>query len=115
MTDRPTRRDLMRPVQLLAIAFACALFAGIVTLVSGGVFQTGVGVRALPLAGIVAGITFIGVLLGLSLLLLAIDPQEVGKTIDRPVLYDPEDDAPDPDPATDGTDAEERGPRSDPA
>lgn len=90
MTDHPTRRDLMRPVQLLAIAFACALFAGIVTMVTGGVFQNGVGLRVLPLAGIVAGITFIAVLLGLSLLLLAVDPHEVGKTIDRPVLFDPE-------------------------
>jgi len=88
MTDRPTRRDLLRPIQLLGVAFACALFAGVVTLVSGGVFQDGVGVRAIPLAGIVAGITFIVVLLGLSLLLLTVDPQQVTTTIDRPVLYD---------------------------
>ena len=90
MTDRSSRRELMRPVQLLAIAFACAIFAGGVTALSGGVFQSGVGVGALPLAGIVGGITFIVVLLGLSLLLLAVDPQEVTKTIDRAVLLDDE-------------------------
>lgn len=102
MTERSSRRELMRPVQLLAIAFACALFAGGVTAFSGGVFQDGVGVGALPLAGIVGGITFIVVLLGLSLLLLAVDPQEVTKTIDRAVLLDdepeqvaPDEDAPD--------------------
>ena len=37
--DRPTRRDLMKPLQLLGLAFAAALFAGIVTLVSMGFFQ----------------------------------------------------------------------------
>ena len=30
MTDKPTRRDLMRPAQLLGIAFGAALFAGVV-------------------------------------------------------------------------------------
>lgn len=97
MTERSSRRELMRPVQLLAIAFACAIFAGGVTALSGGVFQSGVGVGALPLAGIVGGITFIVVLLGLSLLLLAVDPQEVTKTIDRAVLLD---DEPGPDAGT---------------
>ena len=37
--DKPTRRDLMKPVQLLGLAFGAALFAGIVTLVSMGFFQ----------------------------------------------------------------------------
>ena len=97
MTERSSRRELMRPVQLLAIAFVCAIFAGGVTLVSGGAFQDGVGPRAIPLAAIVAGITFIVALLGLSLLLLAVDPQDVTKTIDRAVLLDdePDDAAPD--------------------
>ena len=39
MTDKPSRREIMRPVQLLGLAFAAALFAGIVTLVSMGFFQ----------------------------------------------------------------------------
>ena len=37
--DKPTRRDLMKPVQLLGLAFGAALFAGVVTLVSMGFFQ----------------------------------------------------------------------------
>ena len=37
--DKPTRRDLMKPIQLLGLAFGAALFTGIVTLVSMGFFQ----------------------------------------------------------------------------
>ncbi|MEG9492936.1 MAG: hypothetical protein MIJ73_09095 [Microbacterium aurum] len=40
MTDqRPTRRDLLKPVQLLGFAFAAAAFGGIIALVSMGFFQ----------------------------------------------------------------------------
>ena len=40
MTDpRPTRRDLMKPVQLLGFGFAAAAFGGLITLVSMGFFQ----------------------------------------------------------------------------
>ena len=63
--DKPTRRDLMKPVQLLGLAFGAALFAGIVTLVSMGFFQRRSPEQAqaaLQLALIVAGITFIVVL-----------------------------------------------------
>ncbi|MDY0908143.1 amino acid transporter [Microbacterium sp. CFBP9034] len=93
--DRPTRRDLMKPVQLLGLAFAAALFAGIVTLVSMGFFQQGGSEKvraAVVLALIIAGVTFIVVLLVVSLLLLAIDPAQVTKTIDKPVLLPDEDD-----------------------
>ena len=96
--DRPTRRDLMKPVQLLGLAFAAALFAGIVTLVSMGFFQQGGGGKAqaaVVFALIVAGITFIAVLLIVSLLLLAVDPAQVAKPVDRPVLLPDEDDEPD--------------------
>ncbi len=88
MTDRPTRRELMRPVQLLGVAFVCALFAAIVTFVSTGGFQASVGILALPLTAIIGGVTFIVVLLGLSLLLLAVDPAQVQKPVDRAVLLD---------------------------
>ncbi|MET0297485.1 MAG: amino acid transporter [Microbacterium sp.] len=91
MTDRPTRRDLMKPVQLLGLAFGSALFAGIVTLVSMGFFQQrfeGQSERALVVAAVVAGITFIVVLVGLALLILAVDPAEVTKTVDRPILIE---------------------------
>lgn len=89
MTDKTRRRDLMRPVQLLGIAFVAAAFAGFVTAMAMGAWQAIPGedvARAWAVAGIVAGIAFIAVLLILSLLLLAIDPAEVEKPIDRPVL-----------------------------
>ena len=87
--DKPTRRDLMKPVQLLGLAFGSAVFAGIVTLVSMGFFQQRSPQQApaaLQLALIVAGITFIVVLVMLALLLLAVDPAQVKKQVDRPVL-----------------------------
>lgn len=97
--DKPTRRDLMKPVQLLGLAFGAALFTGVVTLVSMGFFQQKPGdelQRALVVAAIAAGIAFIAVLLIVSLLLLAVDPAQVNKTIDRPVLFDDDPgDAPD--------------------
>lgn len=91
MTDRPSRRDLMKPVQLLGLAFGSALFAGIVTLVSMGFFQSrfdGQSESALITAAIVAGVTFIAVLLLLALLILAVDPAQVTKEVDRPVLVE---------------------------
>ena len=91
MTDKPTRRDLMKPVQLLGLAFGAALFAGIVTLISMGFFQQrqdGQSGHALLVGLIVAGITFIVVLVGLALMLLVVDPAQVTKQVDRPVLYD---------------------------
>jgi hypothetical protein len=92
MTEkRTTRRDLMKPVQLLGLAFGAALFAGVVTLISMGFFQqrqAGQSERALVVALIVLGITFIVVLVGVALLLLAVDPAQVTKQVDHPVLYD---------------------------
>jgi hypothetical protein len=99
MTDeRPTRRDLMKPVQLLALAFGSAVFAGVVTLVSMGFFQQRSPEQApaaLQLALIVAGVTFIVVLVMVALLLLAVDPAQVKKQVDRPVLL-PDEPAVDP-------------------
>lgn len=89
MTDKPTRRDLMKPVQLLGLAFIAAVFAGIVTLVSMGFFQNrvaGQSGHALVVGAIVAGVTFIATLLVIALLVLAVDPAQVTKTVDRPVL-----------------------------
>ncbi|MBU4464470.1 MAG: amino acid transporter [Actinobacteria bacterium] len=101
MNDRPTRRDLMKPMQLLGLGFAAAAFAFFVTLVSMGFFQQRGGdqvPRALITALVVAGITFIVTLVTIALLMLVVDPADVTKTIDRAVLLDPEapaDDAPD--------------------
>ena len=103
--DRPTRRDLMKPVQLLGLAFGAALFAGVVTLVSMGFFQSaGTDEQhqaALVLALIIAGVTFIAVLVIVALLLLAIDPAQITKPVDRAVLLD----SPNEDRDDDGTDA----------
>lgn len=103
--DKPTtRKELLRPAQLLIAALVCAVFAGGVTAVSLGAFQD----RATPwldaaqheaqrqavvsqavLYGLIAaGIAFIAVLLIMSLLLLAVKPNDVTKTIDKPVLFE---------------------------
>ena len=87
--DKPTRRDLMKPLQLLGLAFGAAVFAGVVTLVSMGFFQQRGAEqqpRALTLALIVAGVTFIVTAVLVALLLLVVDPAQVQKGIDGPVL-----------------------------
>jgi Na+/melibiose symporter-like transporter len=97
MTDKPTRRDLLKPLQLLGLAFGAAVFAGVVSLVAMGFFQQGGGDqagRAVVVAGIVAGVAFIATLVIVALLLLAVDPAEMQKPIERPVLYDDPGDAP---------------------
>lgn len=85
----------MKPVQLLGLAFATAAFGGVVTLVSMGFFQQSRPVepgeltgqqQALVVALIVAGVAFIVTLVGVALMLLAIDPAQVGKRVDRAVL-----------------------------
>ncbi|MCD2499916.1 MULTISPECIES: amino acid transporter [Microbacterium] len=103
--DQPTtRKDLMRPAQMLGLAAVCAVFAGVVTAVSMGLLQnpTKPGwsdarraevhqeiVTHAAIGGLIAaGIAFIVVLLSISLLLLAVKPADVTRTIDRPVLYD---------------------------
>lgn len=89
MTDKKTtRRELMRPVQLLTIAFIAALFAGFVTAMTTGLFQ---GENVWTLTLVMTGSVFIVVLLMLSMLLLAVDPASVTKVIDKPVLL-PKDD-----------------------
>lgn len=101
MTDsRPHRRDLMKPAQLLGLAFIAALFGGIITLISMGVFQQSRPVpageidpqlKAWIVAGVVAGIVFIVTLVTIALLLLAVDPADLTKRVDKPVLVDGED------------------------
>lgn len=107
MTDpHPTRRELMKPAQLLGLAFIAAVFGGAITLMSMGIFQEPRPVapgemhphlKAWVVAGVVAGIVFIVTLVTIALLLLAVDPAQLQKKIDRPVLV-PEDE-------TTGTDA----------
>lgn len=96
--DKPTRREILRPLHLVGLALAAGIFAGLVVLVSTGAFTDRVNTaiangtyRGLPpitLALIVAGSAFIITLIGLSMLMLAVNPADVVKTIDKPVLYD---------------------------
>lgn len=98
--EKPTRRDILRPLHLLGIALACGVFAMIVTLVSTGAFTARVntaiangsyeGLTPVMLGLVVGGGAFIVTLLMLAMLILAVDPADVTKTVDRPVLYDPE-------------------------
>lgn len=88
---RPTRRDLLKPVQLLGFAFAAALFSGLVTLVSMGFFQDLTGderVHVVVVSLVVAGIAFIATLVVIALCMLAIDPATMGGEIDHGVLMD---------------------------
>lgn len=94
-----TRRDLMKPVQLLGFAFIAALFAGVVTLVSMGFFQNVDGdqrAQIIVVALLVAGIAFITTVVIIALLILAVDPAQVTRDISRPVLL-PEDETATPD------------------
>lgn len=97
--EKPTRRDILRPLHLLGIALGCGIFAMVVTLVSTGAFTVRVntsiangtydGLTPIALGLVVGGGAFIVTLLILAMLILAVDPADVTKTIDRPVLYDP--------------------------
>lgn len=96
MTDKTTRRELLRPLHLLLIALGCGVFAAVVTLISTGAFTSTVidaigrgtyaGLTPWALAGIVGGIAFIATLLILAMLILAVDPNQVTQTMDKPLL-----------------------------
>ena len=107
MTDdkRPTRRELMKPVQLLGLAFAAAVFAGLITLVSMGFFQDLGGderAHVVVVTLVVAGIAFIATLVMIALLMLAVDPAQIAKPVDQGVLLPAED-----------SDDDEHSPRND--
>lgn len=94
---QPTRRELLKPVQLLGFAFGAAAFAGFISLMSMGFFQALDGAErqhVIVVSLIVAGIAFIASLVILALLMLAVDPAQVAKQVERPVLL--------PDTADDG-------------
>lgn len=104
MTDhKPTRREILRPLHLVGLAAAAGVFAMVVTLVSTGAFTSRVnnainsgtyeGLTPVALGLVIGGGAFIVTLLGLSMLMLAVDPADVTKTVDRPVLFDDEADA----------------------
>jgi hypothetical protein len=64
---KPSRKDVMRPYEYLAIAAGIALFSGIV------IFAT---TRDLVIAGVGLGIIFIITLMSLALLALAMKPSD---------------------------------------
>ena len=91
MTDKPTRRALLRPLHLLLVAFGSAVFAGVITLMTTrDLFFIADGHPTFPITLVVVGVTFIGVLLILALLILAVDPAEFERRVDRAVLLPPE-------------------------
>lgn len=69
----PTRRDRLRPLELVGFAGVLAVFAGIIVLV---VLRTPEGVVDFARAGIVTGIVFIVSLMVLALLGLGGKPSE---------------------------------------
>ena len=102
MTDpKPTRREILRPLHLVGIALGCGIFAMIVTLVSTGAFTDRVnlsiakgtyeGLTPIGLGLVIGGASFIVTLLGLAMLMLAVDPADVTKRVDRAVLLAPDD------------------------
>lgn len=106
MTDnKPTRKEILRPLHLVGIALAAGVFATVVTLVSTGAFTERVnlsiakgtyeGLTPLGLGLVIGGASFIVTLLGLAMLMLAVDPADVTRTIDRPVLIDHDPSSPD--------------------
>lgn len=93
MTDKPTRRALLRPLHILLVAFGSALFAGVITLMTTrDLFYMADGVEVFPITFVVFGATFIGVLLIIALLLLAVDPSEFDENekVARGVLLPPD-------------------------
>ena len=87
MTDKPTRRALLRPLHILLVAFGSAVFASVITLMTTrDLFYIAEGVETFPITFVVFGATFIGILLIIALLLLAVDPAEFDEKVTRGVL-----------------------------
>ena len=66
--DAPSRRDRLRPLELVGLSFVLALFAAVVVLMA---------TRNIETAGIALGIAFIGSLVGLAMLTLATKPNRI--------------------------------------
>ncbi|MCW4385783.1 hypothetical protein OH146_08340 [Salinibacterium sp. SYSU T00001] len=67
MMQQPSRRDVMRPYEYLAIAAAIALFCGLIFLAT---------TRDIVIAVVGAGVIFILALVTLALLALAMKPDD---------------------------------------
>ena len=68
MTD-PRRRDRTRPLELLGVSAAIAIFVGVFVFV---------GTRALDRSLIFAGVSFVIALVVLAMLMLAVGPKDLG-------------------------------------
>lgn len=64
---KPSRREILRPVELLVMALVFAVFAGLIALMS---------TRDWMLTGILAGVAFIVSLVVIALFTLAIKPDD---------------------------------------
>lgn len=71
--NQPSRKDRLRPLELVGFSGVLAVFAGLVVLL---VLRTGDGVPDFGRAGIVAGVVFIVSLMMVSLLGLGAKPSE---------------------------------------
>jgi hypothetical protein len=71
MAEKPTRRDRLRPAELLGLSAGFALFVGLVALVT---------TRQIGLSLVSAGVTFIATIVVISMLTLAAKPNADEKT-----------------------------------
>jgi len=65
MTNTPSKREMLRPLEYVMLAGLAALFAGLVVLMV---------TRDLGISVIVAGLVFVVVTIGIAMLVLAISP-----------------------------------------
>ncbi|UCR88291.1 hypothetical protein [Mycetocola spongiae] len=70
-TRKPTRREILRPAELLVMALIFAVFAGLIALMSS---------RDPMLSAILAGIAFIVGVIGLAMFSLAVKPDDLEVT-----------------------------------
>ena len=71
MAEKPTRRDRLRPAELLGLSAGFAVFVGIVVLVT---------TRQIALSLVSGGVTFIATIVVISMLTLAAKPNADEKT-----------------------------------
>jgi hypothetical protein len=74
---RPSLRERLKPLELVAMAAVLGAFAGVIALV---------GSRSIEVAGVLAGVAFIAALLVLAMLALAAGDPTPPEGEDRPVL-----------------------------
>jgi Flp pilus assembly protein TadB len=71
MAEKPSRRDRLRPAELLGLSAGFALFVGLVVLLT---------TRQIPLSLVSCGVAFIATIIVISMLTLAAKPNADEKT-----------------------------------